>query len=137
MDVIRHVCWQAVTSHAGGLGSGWRMVILALRLGAADGSPPVMAQTQEALQVGFRSRGLQGHASLSALTEGEVGDLGASPWWAVANMRLETARSCVQRNGCLSWPRCAAGGTVQNTQRMHLARSNALVVTQQQQNLVH
>jgi hypothetical protein len=42
---------QAVTSHPGGLGSGWRMVILALRLGAADGSPPVMAQTQEALQV--------------------------------------------------------------------------------------
>lgn len=45
-------CLQAVTSHPGGLGSGWRMVILALRLGAADGSPPVMAQTQEALQVG-------------------------------------------------------------------------------------
>jgi hypothetical protein len=42
---------QAVTSHPGGLGSGWRMVILALRLGAADGSPAVMAQTQEALQV--------------------------------------------------------------------------------------
>jgi hypothetical protein len=27
------------------------MVILALRLGAADGSPAVMAQTQQALQV--------------------------------------------------------------------------------------
>jgi hypothetical protein len=44
------------------------MVILALRLGAADGSPPVMAQTQEALQVGCRVQGrVQGHASVSAL----------------------------------------------------------------------
>lgn len=42
---------QAVTSHPKGLGSGWRMVIIALRLGAADSSPAVMAQTQEALQV--------------------------------------------------------------------------------------
>jgi hypothetical protein len=42
---------QAVASHPRGLGSGWRMVILALRLGAADPSPAVMAQTQEALQV--------------------------------------------------------------------------------------
>ncbi|KAF6256772.1 hypothetical protein COO60DRAFT_1627056 [Scenedesmus sp. NREL 46B-D3] len=42
---------QAVASHPRGLGSGWRMVILALRLGAADPAPPVMAQAQEALAV--------------------------------------------------------------------------------------
>eukprot|EP00775_Hariotina_reticulata_P004219 gene4219-4468_t len=56
---------QAVSSHPGGLGSGWRMVILALRLGAADGSPAVMAQAQEALQlvVGqLYSGGMQGSA---------------------------------------------------------------------------
>jgi hypothetical protein len=43
--------FQAVSFHPDGLGSGWRMVILALRLGAADGSPAVMAQAQEALQL--------------------------------------------------------------------------------------
>lgn len=58
---------QAVTSHPGGLGSGWRMVILALRLGAADGSPAVMVQTQEALQVG-QARSNRGVAASSQLT---------------------------------------------------------------------
>ncbi|KAF8064597.1 BIG3 [Scenedesmus sp. PABB004] len=40
---------QAVSSHPAGLGSGWRMAVLALRLGASDGSPAVIAQAQEAL----------------------------------------------------------------------------------------
>jgi hypothetical protein len=43
---------QAVAAHPRGLGSGWRMVTQALRLGAADSAPAVMAQAQEALQVG-------------------------------------------------------------------------------------
>ena len=42
---------QAVAAHPRGLGSGWRMVTAALRLGAADSAPAVMAQAQEALQV--------------------------------------------------------------------------------------
>ncbi|WIA18888.1 hypothetical protein OEZ85_003561 [Tetradesmus obliquus] len=39
---------QAVASHPRGLGSGWRMVILALRLGAADPSPAQLAAYEEA-----------------------------------------------------------------------------------------
>lgn len=48
---------QAVAAHPRGLGSGWRMATQALRLGAADGAPAVMAQAQEALQVRGRGRG--------------------------------------------------------------------------------
>jgi hypothetical protein len=43
---------QAVAAHPRGLGSGWRMATQALRLGAADGAPAVLAQALEALQVG-------------------------------------------------------------------------------------
>ena len=48
---------QAVAAHPRGLGSGWRMATQALRLGAADGAPAVMAQAQEALQVGGSNQG--------------------------------------------------------------------------------
>jgi Sec7-like guanine-nucleotide exchange factor len=44
---------QAVTTHPKGLGSGWRMVLQALRLGAVDRSPAVMTTSLEALQVGW------------------------------------------------------------------------------------
>jgi Sec7-like guanine-nucleotide exchange factor len=43
---------QAVTAHPKGLGSGWRMVLQALHLGAVDSSPAVMTTSLEALQVG-------------------------------------------------------------------------------------
>lgn len=46
---------QAAAAHPHDLGSGWRMVIEALRAGAADASPAVMAQSQESLQVGCNS----------------------------------------------------------------------------------
>jgi hypothetical protein len=42
---------QAVAAHPRGLGSGWRMVLQALRLGAADSNPAVMTTSLEALQV--------------------------------------------------------------------------------------
>jgi hypothetical protein len=54
--VVVVVHTQAVAAHPRGLGSGWRMVLQALRLGTADGAPAVMAQSQEALQVRTEGR---------------------------------------------------------------------------------
>jgi hypothetical protein len=66
---------QAVAAHPRGLGSGWRMVTQALRLGAADGAPAVMAQAQEALQVVvdalYRTEG-GGHECLRETVQGVV-----------------------------------------------------------------
>lgn len=42
---------QAITAHARGLGSGWRMVVEALRIGVADPYPSVMVQAVKVLQV--------------------------------------------------------------------------------------
>jgi hypothetical protein len=41
---------QAVAAHPRGLGSGWRMALVALEQAAQDDAPPVVAQALEALQ---------------------------------------------------------------------------------------
>jgi hypothetical protein len=84
-ELAVHCVMQAVASHPRGLGSGWRMATQALRLGAADSAPAVMAQAQEALQArsrrafGGRARGGGGRVAGRLRTNSwlGVGHLGA------------------------------------------------------------